>query len=259
MSWRASARRNIFVISVGTRDGGKIETKIDRVVPLFDDASYFSFRPFVQNSLRRRFDVISPRVSLSLSLSLSLSVFLSLYRLLSFFNFFFDTADRIILVNLRFACWNYVPVAPIIFLHSKRFTISTEFCEAMKIVSRCTRMDFRVVPPAHERVSPPPDVRSVSKITDAAHAFHHEPVVLKVHRASMPDARRSKLEYRCQFSLEKKKENSSSRNGHCLVSTSFVMSVRSVRRNVSFDRSLLNNDRSRIFPGTGGVERVKAV
>lgn len=98
MSWQVSARRNIFVISVG-RDSGKIETKIDRVVPLFDDTSYFSVFVRAKLSARVRCNFLASLPTLDSS---------------SFFNFFFDTADRIILVNLRFACWNYVLVHPII-------------------------------------------------------------------------------------------------------------------------------------------------
>lgn len=121
MSWQVSARRNIFVISVG-RDSGKIETKIDRVVPLFDDTSYFSFFVRAKLSARVRCNFFASLPTLDSS---------------SFFHFFFDTADRIILVNLRFACWNYVLVHPII-----SYTWSVlqfqRFFEAIKIVSRYT-------------------------------------------------------------------------------------------------------------------------
>lgn len=54
-----------------------------------------------------------------------------------FFNFYLDTVDRIILVNLRFACWNYVPLAPVIPYISSVLRFQ-RFCEAVKIVSRYT-------------------------------------------------------------------------------------------------------------------------
>ena len=75
----------------------------------------------------------------------------------------------------------------------------------MKIVSRCTRMDFRVVPPAHERVSLPPDVRSVSKITNGLTRS-----ITSQSFSRFIERRRSMIETRISSLIFVRKKNSSS-------------------------------------------------